>query len=99
MIQTNVEAAQANLAQLIEKVLAGEVVVLERDGKALARIVRVEETEVEEKDVAEKKLAEKKLAEGYNPNWFGMDQGKIWMAEDFNELPEDILKSFYGEDE
>lgn len=89
MIQTNVEAAQANLAQLIEKVLAGEVVVLERDGKALARIVRVEETEVEEKDVAEKKLAE-----GYNPNWCGMDQGKIWMAEDFNELPEDLLKSF-----
>lgn len=23
--------------------------------------------------------------------WFGMDEGKIWMADDFNELPEDIL--------
>ena len=22
---------------------------------------------------------------------FGMDEGKIWMADDFNELPEDIL--------
>ena len=24
-------------------------------------------------------------------HWFGMDEGKIWMADDFNELPEDIL--------
>lgn len=23
---------------------------------------------------------------------FGMDKGKIWMADDFNELPEDILE-------
>ncbi len=30
----------------------------------------------------------------FNPrpkNWFGMDEGKIWMANDFNELPDDIL--------
>ena len=24
--------------------------------------------------------------------WFGMDEGKIWIADDFDELPEDILK-------
>lgn len=24
--------------------------------------------------------------------WFGMDAGKIWIAEDFDELPEDILE-------
>ncbi len=24
-------------------------------------------------------------------DWFGMDEGKIWMSDDFNELPEDIL--------
>ncbi len=24
--------------------------------------------------------------------WFGMDEGKGWMADDFNELPEDILE-------
>lgn len=23
---------------------------------------------------------------------FGMDEGKIWMADDFNELPDDILE-------
>lgn len=25
-------------------------------------------------------------------DWFGMDAGKIWMSDDFNELPEDILE-------
>jgi len=24
-------------------------------------------------------------------DWFGMDQGKGWIAEDFDELPKDIL--------
>jgi len=24
--------------------------------------------------------------------WFGMDEGKGWMSDDFNELPEDILE-------
>ena len=24
-------------------------------------------------------------------DWFGMDAGKIWIADDFDELPEDIL--------
>jgi prevent-host-death family protein len=24
--------------------------------------------------------------------WFGMDAGKIWMSDDFNDLPKDILK-------
>ena len=25
-------------------------------------------------------------------DWFGMDEGKAWMADDFNDLPEDILE-------
>jgi prevent-host-death family protein len=24
--------------------------------------------------------------------WFGMDAGKIWIADDFDELPQDILE-------
>ena len=24
-------------------------------------------------------------------DWFGMDAGKIWIADDFDELPEDIM--------
>jgi len=30
--------------------------------------------------------------ENEGKSWFGMDEGKIWMADDFNELPEDILE-------
>lgn len=25
-------------------------------------------------------------------DWFGMDKGKIWIADDFDELPDDILE-------
>lgn len=25
-------------------------------------------------------------------DWWGMDEGKIWIADDFDELPEDILE-------
>ncbi len=30
---------------------------------------------------------------------FGMDAGKIWIADDFDELPKDILAAFYGEND
>ena len=30
---------------------------------------------------------------------FGIDAGKGWIADDFDELPEDIMKAFYGEDD
>ena len=30
---------------------------------------------------------------------FGIDAGKMWIADDFDDLPEDILAAFYGEDE
>lgn len=30
---------------------------------------------------------------------FGMDVGKGWIADDFDELPEDLLAAFYGEED
>lgn len=30
--------------------------------------------------------------EKQSKEWFGMDAGKIWIAEDFDELPDDILE-------
>jgi hypothetical protein len=33
-----------------------------------------------------------------NKDWFGMDEGKAWIADDFDELPDDIMAAFYGED-
>ncbi len=32
-------------------------------------------------------------------DWWGMDEGKGWIADDFDELPEDLMRAFYGEDE
>jgi prevent-host-death family protein len=34
-----------------------------------------------------------------NKSVFGMDEGKGWIAEDFDTLPDDLLAAFYGEDE
>lgn len=30
---------------------------------------------------------------------FGIDAGKMWIADDFDDLPEDILAAFYGEND
>lgn len=30
---------------------------------------------------------------------FGIDAGKMCIADDFDDLPEDILAAFYGEDD
>ena len=30
---------------------------------------------------------------------FGMDADNMWIADDFDELPEDLLAAFYGEDD
>lgn len=32
-------------------------------------------------------------------DWFGMDAGKGWIGEDFNELDPELLAAIYGEDE
>ena len=32
-------------------------------------------------------------------DWWGMDEGKGWIADDFDELPDDLMNAFYGEDE
>ncbi len=32
-------------------------------------------------------------------DWFGMDEGGIWIADDFDTLPDDLMAAFYGEDD
>ena len=31
-------------------------------------------------------------------DWFGMDDGKIWIADDFDETPQDIIDAFEGKE-
>jgi prevent-host-death family protein len=74
MYITNISEAKAQLSALIEKVLAGEEVIIGKAGKPVARLVRYERSE--------------------EPRRPGALKGKIKIADDFDELPEDIAKAF-----
>lgn len=55
----------------------------------------------EEVVIAKNGIPEARLVpiENDESSWIGMDAGKIWIADDFDELPDDILNAFYGEDD
>jgi antitoxin (DNA-binding transcriptional repressor) of toxin-antitoxin stability system len=59
---------------LIEKVLAGEEVIIGKAGKPVARLIKYENNRRSRKP--------------------GALKGKIVIADDFDELPEDIAKAF-----
>lgn len=67
---TNISEAKAQLSALIEKVIAGEIVIIGKAGKPVAKLVRYERTDA--------------------PRLPGALRGKIEIADDFDELPEDI---------
>jgi prevent-host-death family protein len=70
---TNISEAKAQLSALIEKVMAGEDVIIGKAGKPVAKLVRYERSE--------------------EPRRPGALRGKIEIAEDFDELPEDIAEA------
>ena len=41
----------------------------------------------------------KKISNGEKESCFGMDEGKGWIAPDFDTLPDDLIAAFYGEDD
>jgi prevent-host-death family protein len=71
---TNISEAKTHLSSLIEKVIAGEEIIIGKAGKPVAKLVRYERRE-----------------ETRRP---GALKGKIKVAEDFDELPEDIARAF-----
>jgi prevent-host-death family protein len=78
MIQMNIHDAKTNLSKLLELAMTGEEVVIAKAGKAMVKLVPVQEKK---------------------ESCFGMDAGKIWIADDFDELPDDIMAGFYGEND
>ena len=76
---TNISEAKAQLSALIEKVLAGEDVIIGKAGKPVAKLVPYEPSR--------------------KPRKPGMLKGQIEIADDFNELPQDIAKAFGMEKE
>lgn len=74
VIVRTISEAQANLSALIEAVLAGEQVVVEKSGQPIARLARYQGAAA--------------------PRRPGALKGRIKIAEDFDELPDDIAEAF-----
>lgn len=70
MTQITLQNAEKNWAEILQKALNGEEVIIERDGKPVAKISPIKSDE----------------------DWFGMDEGKIMLTEDFDETPEEFLE-------
>jgi len=76
MTQITLQNAEKNWAEILQKALNGEEVIIERDGKPVAKVSPYKAEE----------------------DWFGMDEGKGWIAEDFDDTPEDLIKAFEGDE-
>ena len=70
----NISEAKAQLSALIEKVMAGEEVIIGKAGKPVARLVKYENN--------------RRIRQP------GALKGKIHMADDFDQLPDDLAKAF-----
>jgi prevent-host-death family protein len=62
--------------------------------KLIVRVLSGEEITIARAGVPVARLVPVKSANKTRP--LGMDRGKIWIADDFDSLPEDLLKEFYG---
>lgn len=75
MTQVTLQNAEKSWAEILQKALNGEEVIIERDGKPVAKVSPIKSDE---------------------EDWFGMDDGKIWIADDFNETPEEFTEIVNG---
>ena len=76
MSHINIQTAEKSWTEILQKALNGEEVIIERDGKPVAKVSPIKSDE----------------------DWFGMDDGKIWIADDFDEMPQDIIDAFEGKE-
>jgi prevent-host-death family protein len=74
----NMHEAKSTLSKLVEKVAAGEEVVIAKAGKPVAKLVKYEQKE------------KRKL---------GGLEGKIWIADDFDETDEELIALFEGSED
>lgn len=75
---TNISEAKAQLSALIERVLAGEEIVIGKAGKPVAKLVPFERPS--------------------RPRVPGALGGRIRIADDFDELPDDLRAAFGMDD-
>ena len=84
MIVANIHNAKTNLSRLIERAEAGEEVVIARNGKPAVRLTPVETPEAV--DVP-------RGPDGF-PSWMGSLKGQIWMAPNYDEPDEELIRAF-----
>jgi prevent-host-death family protein len=77
MTQVNVHEAKTHLSRLLERVEAGEEIVVARAGKPVAKLVPYE-------------------GKRANDVW-GVWRGKVRIADDFDDTPEEVIRAFEGE--
>ncbi len=78
MREVNLHYAKTHLSRLVDEALAGEQVVIARNGTALVSLAPVEAS------------AERRI--------LGKDEGKIFIAEDFDAPMPELERLFYGDD-
>jgi prevent-host-death family protein len=76
-MHVNIHEAKTHLSRLLERVEAGEEVVIGRAGKPVARLVPYRQDQ--------------------EPRTPGGWQGRVRIADDFDELPPELLAAFHGE--
>jgi len=74
MPMTNISEAKAQLSALIERVLAGEEIIIAKAGKPVARLTKFDRPE--------------------DYRCPGALKGAIRIADDFDQLPEDLRNAF-----
>jgi antitoxin (DNA-binding transcriptional repressor) of toxin-antitoxin stability system len=75
-MQINVNESNLSLSQLIERVIAGEEIIIDgEDGEPIAKLV----------PYAKKPKTRRTLG-----GW----KGQVWVADDFDKIPEEIAEAF-----
>ena len=82
MKTVNIHAAKTQLSRLIDDAVHGEEVIIAKAGRPVVRLVAVQ-NELEE-------MAERRRR-SYG-SWKRL--GKVWMADDFSELGDDLARAF-----
>ncbi len=75
----NIHEAKTHLSRLLERVLAGDEIIIAKAGKRIARLVPWRETPP--------------------PRKLGLYAGQVVLADDFDDLPEDMNRALEGKAE
>ena len=73
---TNIHEAKTHFSKLINRVIAGEEVIIGKAGKPVAKVIPYNQSD--------------------EPRRGGQWHGKVKIADDFDELPEELAEAFQG---